>query len=114
MNEERLETIEQIEQFLRASEPIEFSASGDGSERYGHISRELKRFDYARRGKRDRGVLLRYLQHTSGYSRSQVTRLVSRWQHNRLAEIPLVKRYGKPAAPFARRYTRAILRCWSR
>jgi hypothetical protein len=40
MNEERLGTIEQIEQFLSASAPIEFSASGgdSDSERYGHIS----------------------------------------------------------------------------
>jgi hypothetical protein len=107
MNEERLETIEQIEQFLSASAPIEFSAIGDDSERYGHISRVLKRFDYAGCRKRDRGVLLRYLQHTSGYSRAQVTRLVSRWQRNRLAEVPLVKRYGQPAVPFARKYTLA-------
>ena len=41
MNEERLCTIEQIEQFLSASASIEFSASGDDSERYGHISRVL-------------------------------------------------------------------------
>jgi len=107
MNEERLGTIEQIEQFLSASAAIEFSASGDDAERYGHISRVLKRFDYPRRSRRERGVLLRYLEHTSGYSRAQVTRLVTRWQRNRLAEVPLVKRYGRPAVPFARKYTPA-------
>lgn len=107
MNEERLGTIEQIEQFLSASAPIEFSASGDDNERYGHISRVLKRFDYPRRSKRERGVLRRYLERTSGYSRAQVTRLVTRWQRNRLAEVPLAKRYGRPAVPFARKYTPA-------
>jgi hypothetical protein len=61
MNEERLGTIEQIEQFLSAGAPIEFSASGGDNERYGHFSRVLKRFDYPRRGKRERGILLRYL-----------------------------------------------------
>jgi hypothetical protein len=35
MNETRLCTIEQIERFLSASDPIEFSASGDDMERYG-------------------------------------------------------------------------------
>src|ERR1035437_158224 len=105
MNEDRIGTIEQVEQFLSASAPIEFSATGDDSERYGHISRVLKRFDYPRRGKRERGVLLRYLQHTSGYSRAQVTRLVTRWQRNRLAEVPLAKHYGGPTVPFARKYT---------
>jgi transposase InsO family protein len=107
MNEERLDTIEQIEGFLAASALIEFSASGDDIDRYGHISRVLKRLDYPQRGKRERGVLLRYLQHTSGYSRAQVTRLVTRWQRNRLAKVPLVKRYSGPAVPFARKYTPA-------
>jgi len=107
MNEERIGTIEQVEQFLGASAEIEFSGTGDDSERYGHISRVLKRFDYPRRGKRERGVLLRYLQRTSGYSRAQVTRLVTRWQRNRLAEVPLAKRHSGPTAPFARKYTPA-------
>jgi len=62
MNETRLCTIEQIEQFLMACTQIEFSKSGDDSERYEHISRVLKRFDYPRRTKRERGVLLRYTQ----------------------------------------------------
>ncbi len=107
MDETRLDTIQQIEQFLSASATIEFSASGDDSERYAHVSRVLKRFDYPRRSKRDRGLLRRYLQHTSGYSRAQITRLVTRWHGNRLAAVPLVKRYHVPTVPFARKYTPA-------
>jgi len=105
MNETRLCTIEQIEQFLMACTQIEFSKSGDDSERYEHISRVLKRFDYPRRTKRERGVLLRYLQLTSSYSRAQVTRLIAQWHANRLDVVPLAKRYCAPAAPFARKYT---------
>ena len=48
MNETQLRTIGQVEQFLSASKSIEFSAAGDDSERYRHISRVLKRFDYPR------------------------------------------------------------------
>jgi len=107
MNEERLGTIEQIEEFLSGSAAIEFTVAGDGSERYGHISQVLKRFDYPRRNKRERGILHRYLQHTTDYSRAQMTRLIARWQCNRLAEVPLTKRYGRPAVPFARKYTPA-------
>jgi transposase InsO family protein len=110
MNETQLCTIEQIEQFLSGSAPIEFSAAaGDDTERYAHISRVLKRFDYPGRKKHERGVLLKYLQHTSGYSRAQVTRLVAQWQRNRLAQTPLTKRDRAPAAPFARKYTAADL-----
>jgi transposase InsO family protein len=105
MDESRLCTIEQIEQFLSASTLVEFSKYGNDSERYAHISRVLGRFDYPRRNKRERGVLLRYLRRTSGYSRPQVTRLVCQWGKNRLAAVPLAKRYCAPAAPFARKYT---------
>jgi transposase InsO family protein len=105
MNETKLCTIEQIEQFLSGCTQIEFTKSGDDNERYEHISRVLKRFDYPRQGKREKGVLLKYLQVTSDYSRAQVTRLVKRWQTNRLSTLPLTKRYRAPAAPFARKYT---------
>lgn len=73
MNETRLETIEQIEDFLRGSVGVEFSAVGDDSERYAQISRVLKRFDYPQCGKGERGILRQYLQQTSGYSRAQLT-----------------------------------------
>ena len=105
MDESQLRTIEQIEQFLAASAEVAFTAHGGDVERYAHISRVLKRFDYPGCNKRVRGVLLRYLQHTSGYSRAQLTRLVKQWHTNRLASVPLVKRYKAPAAPFARKYT---------
>ncbi len=105
MNESKLRTIEQIEQFLLASSQVEFTKFGDDATRYEHISRVLKRFDYPRCNKRQRGVLLRYLRHTSGYSRAQMTRLVAQWIINRLAALPLIKRYQAPTAPFARKYT---------
>jgi len=106
MNESRLTTIAQIEEFLSASASIEFKPDAGGDcERYAHISAVLRRFDYPRRNRRERGVLLAYLRHTSGYSRAQMTRLVVRWQENRLAPEPLAKRLYAPAAPFPRKYT---------
>ena len=105
MDESRLCTIVQIEEFLSGSIEVEFSAYSGDTERYAHISRVLKRFDYPRRSKYERGVLLAYLRHTSGYGRAQVTRLVARWTRNRVAHTPLAKRYRAPSAPFARTYT---------
>ena len=104
MDESRLSTIGQLEEFLSASTQVGFSAHGGDIERYAHISRVLSRFDYPRR-KQERGVVLAYLRHVSGYSRPQLTRLVTRWHANRLAVVPLAKRYGAPAAPFVRKYT---------
>ena len=37
--------------------------------------------------------------------RPQITRLVERWDEDRLAQVPLAKRHCAPAAPFARKYT---------
>lgn len=107
MDESKLRTIAQLEEFLTATPEVCFSgvAVRADSERYEHISRVLKRFDYHHRSKRERGVVLAYLQRTSGYSRAQIKRLVSRWIENRLAPVPLVSRYRAPAAPFARKYT---------
>ena len=105
MDESRLSTIGQIEEFLSGSIEVDFSAHGGDTERYAHISRVLKRFDYPRRNKHERGVLLTYLRHTSGYGRAQMTRLVARWTHNRVAPTPLAKRYRAPSAPFARTYS---------
>jgi transposase InsO family protein len=107
MDESRLTTIEQVEQFLSGSVDVTFTAYGNDTQRYAHISRVLTRFDYPRRNKRERGVLLAYLRQTSGYSRSQLTRLVARWHANRVAKVPLGKIYTAPAAPFARKYTPA-------
>jgi transposase InsO family protein len=109
MDETRLRTIEQLEEFLKATPGVTFRAAGASiatdNQRYEHISRVLARFDYPQRGKRERGVVLAYLRRTSGYGRAQLTRLVARWTGNRLAQHPLVKQYRAPAAPFARKYT---------
>jgi transposase InsO family protein len=109
MDETRLRTIEQLEEFLKATPEVAFTAPGVGAatdnQRYEHISRVLTRFDYPQRNKRERGVVLAYLRRTSGYGRAQLTRLVARWAVNRVAQHPLLKRYRAPAAPFARKYT---------
>ena len=107
MDESKLTTIAQIEQFLAATPEIEFSGISDAGdvERYAQVSRVLKRFDYPARRKRERGVLRRYLRRTTGYSRAQITRLIARWRGNRLASIPLKKRYSAPSRPFVRKYT---------
>jgi len=109
MDETRLRSIEQLQNFLNATPEVAFTASEVGgaadNQRYEHLSRVLARFDYPRRNKRDRGVVPAYLRRTTGYGRAQLTRLVTRWADNRVAQRPLVKRYRAPAAPFARKYT---------
>ena len=107
MDESKLRTIEQIERFLAGNSEVEFSGYENDLQRYAHLSRVLRRLDYPGRNKRERGVLLRYLRRTSGYSRAQLTRLVARWHANRRAAMPLLKRYSAPVAPFERKYLAA-------
>jgi len=104
MNEAQVRTVEQMLQVLAGTQALEFRQAGDDKERYAWIASVLRRFDYNALKKRpDRGVVLRYLQRLSGYSRAQVKRLVASWRGGK----PLVKRYRAPEHAYARRYTAA-------
>ena len=104
MNEAQVRTLEQLRQVLAGTQAMEFQAAAvDDKGRYAWIESVLRRFEYRRLPRADRGPVLAYLQRLSGYSRAQITRLVSRWD----AGKPLVKNYGTPRCPFARRYTPA-------
>lgn len=64
MDEVKLRTIAQLQEFLNATQEISFTgAPGDSdAQRYEHIGRVLKRFSYAGLGKGERGVVLAYLR----------------------------------------------------
>jgi transposase InsO family protein len=103
MNEAQVRTLEQVRQVVAGTQALEFRRAEDDQGRYGWIEQILRRFEYKRLGRADKGAVLAYLQHLSGYSRAQVTRLVARWA----AAKPLVKNYRRPEHAFARRYTPA-------
>ena len=106
MNEAQVRTVEQMLQVLAGTQVLEFRQAGDDKERYAWIASVLRRFDYNALKKRpDRGVVLRYLQRLSGYSRAQVKRLVATWLTD--MDKPLVKRYRAPEHAYARHYTDA-------
>lgn len=80
MNETKLTTLEQVRMFLAGTAEIGFCVTGEGEDgRYRHIAGVLTRFGYKRLKKPDKGLILRYLERTTGYSRQQMTRLVNRW-----------------------------------
>ena len=100
MNESRLNTVAQLRAFLAGTLEVDFSPPREDAQRYAFISGVLKRFGYARLGRCDKGVVLRYLEHTTGYSRQQLTRLVGRAATGE----GLVKRYRAPTQPFVRKF----------
>lgn len=105
MNESRLISLKQLRAFLEGTVAVEFRPLKADEERYQHIVSVLQRFSYARLRRADKGLVLRYLMHTTGYSRQQLTRLVCQYRESGR----LRKHYGAPAYGFTRKFTAADL-----
>ena len=71
--------------------------------RYEHIAAVLRRLGYRRLKRPDKGVVLRYLERTTGYSRQELTRLVRRGLDGEV----LAKRHAPPWEGFRRKFTPA-------
>ena len=101
MNLLKLRTLEQLRQFVQGTQAVQFEPRGDVQTRYAHVADVIGRFGYARLGRADRSVVLRYLQCTSGYSSAQLKRLVARILRGEV----LRQRYVIPAQAYAQRFT---------
>jgi len=66
---------DQIQEFLRSREPIEFS-SGGREERNQWVARVLAAQNYGKLGKRERGLVRAYVRKVTGLSEEQTTRLI--------------------------------------
>jgi len=77
MDDAKITTLEQVRQVLAGSQAIAFKGVAR-RERYAWIDVVLKRFDYFRLGRKDKGLVKGYAQRLSGLSRAQLTRLVAR------------------------------------
>ena len=101
MNDNNIKTLPQVRAFLDGTQALEFSLN-NRSERYDFVRRTLIRLAYHTLSKSDKGVVLSFLVHVSGYSRIQVKRLTKAWlEHGTL-------RSGSSAGNgFTRKYTNA-------
>ena len=79
MNDKNLQTTEQVRQFLEGSEAVEFRGL-TAKEKYYWIEEVLIRFRYHRLKRAKKGVIRRYIQKVTGYSRSQVSRLIAEYK----------------------------------
>jgi transposase InsO family protein len=100
MNESRLNTVAQLRAFLEGTLEVQFCPLNDDTQRYAFIHTLVQRFGYATLGRAHKGVVLRYLERTTGYSRQQLTRLVGRARNGGV----LAKRYRVPEHGFARKF----------
>jgi hypothetical protein len=76
MNDEQLQTLEQVKEFVTGSQPIEFRGL-NAREKYQWTEAVLRRFRYPKLKKEGKGLLRSYLLKVTGYSRAQLTRLIS-------------------------------------
>ena len=81
MNDEKLQTLAQLQAFLDGTIEVDFAVTAD--ERYDFIARTVRRFSYGRLKRADKAVVLRFLERVSGYSRQQICRLVKRGRDRR-------------------------------
>ena len=66
---------DRIREFLNLSREIEFTAQNQ-AEVYAWVQRTLVAQEYARQGKKRRGMLRAYIKKTTGLSLPQIARLV--------------------------------------
>ena len=101
MNDAKLVTLEQLRGFLAGAVDLGLTQRADPAARYGFIKSVLKRFKYPLQNKTHRGLIRRYLQRVTGYSRPQLTRLIAQY----LRSGRLVRRYRATATSYARKFT---------
>ncbi len=102
MDETRIRTLEEVEQFLSGMGQVCPVLQGGKDDAYAWIERTLFRFHYLRINKNSKGIVRRYIMQLSGYSRQQITRLIN--QYRKSGQIRRSQRTVKGFEPI---YTRA-------
>lgn len=80
MNEVKLETIEQMREFLAGTAEVTFSIPADQASLHGFVAGVLRRCRYFKLSRGARGVVIAYIQRLSGYSRQHLTKLIARYR----------------------------------
>lgn len=95
INDSHLLSIAQLDKFNQGARDIRFKALSR-KEKYAWIEKILKRFGYSSLEKKDKSIIKKYLINMTGYSKSQMTRLVAK--HKRIGEIKINsgKRFSFP------------------
>jgi transposase InsO family protein len=91
---------EQIQEFLKGSQPIEFSGQ-NRAELYKFVQGALVAQEYAMQGKNRRGTIRAYLSKVTGLSLPQMTRLIRKYREEGVVEAAAYRRRRFPS-----KYTR--------
>lgn len=100
LHDERLTSLESLEQFLAGTAGLQPQVgAGTEAQRQAHVLSVLQRFRYHELTRAQKGLVIRYLLATRGYSRQHLSRLIARFREH----APLGQRKA-PAHGFTRRY----------
>ncbi len=94
-------TQEQIEEFLRGSQAIEFRGQ-NRAERYEFVQRVLVAREYAVQGKKQRGTIRTYSSKVTGLSLPQTARLIRQYRQEGVVEAVTYRRRRFPVKYTAR------------
>jgi len=108
MNDEQLQTVEQVRAFLEGSEAVGFRGVTT-QEKYYWTEGVLIRFSYHRLKRAEKGVIRRYIEKLTGYSRSQVSRLMAEYKRTGRLRRRQYRRHR-----FPRKYTPSEVRLLAR
>jgi transposase InsO family protein len=95
MDDKQIQTLEQVQQFVASSQTIEFKGI-DTKEKYQWIEEVLKKFKYQWLKRHGKGILRRYIEKVTGYSRAQVARLVSSYRESGRLRVTEYHRHRFP------------------
>jgi transposase InsO family protein len=95
MNDERLQTLEQVKDFIEGNQKVEFTGL-NAREKYNWIEEVLKRFRYLKLQKEGKGLIKSYLLKVTGYSRAQLTRLIGIYQRSGKIQSAKYRRHRFP------------------
>lgn len=99
MNDSELKAVPEVKTFLNGAGPVHFK-SFQQKETYAWIAGSLKRFNYFKLPKKDKGTVHAYLKKVTGYSRAQLNRLILQYKKKRW-----IGETRRPRNSFTTRYT---------
>ncbi len=100
MNNDDISTITQLEQFINGLEKTAVTKM-DIDEAYAFIQDECNKWKYWKLGRKDKGIVRVYFKKMTGYSRSQITRLIKK-----KAQTGVVKKARRTQPKFRSVYTK--------
>lgn len=105
MSLEQLTSIEDVSRFLDGTQAVAFGVATHKQVRYQWAQKTLVKHSYLLLGKADKGIITRYLMKVTGYSHSQIKRLIQQYTKTGAVTVKPARGNG-----FKRSYTDADVR----